>query len=56
MPSLPARWIRILLSLLSLDKFAEPEDVAAVIYYLAVDLPAYVNGEVFDINNGAQRI
>lgn len=39
-----------------LDKFAEPEDVAAVIYYLAADLPAYVNGEVFDINNGAQRI
>lgn len=39
-----------------LNRFATPKEVADVIFYLATDLPSYVNGEVFDINNGAQRI
>lgn len=39
-----------------LNRFATPKEVAEVIFYFATDLPEYVNGEVLDINNGAQRI
>lgn len=39
-----------------LNRFASPEEVAEVIRYFATDLPAYVNGEVLDVNNGAQRV
>ena len=37
-------------------RFATAEEVAEVIYWLAVDSPQYINGETIDINNGAQRI
>lgn len=37
-------------------RLATPQEVAAVIYWLAVKAPAYINGENIDINNGAQRI
>ena len=39
-----------------LGRIAEPEEVADVIVWLADEAPEYVNGEVIDINNGAQRI
>lgn len=39
-----------------LGRFASAEDVANVIHYFSTDLPEYINGEVLDINNGAQRI
>ena len=39
-----------------LNRVAEPEEVAEVIYWLATDVPVYVNGETIDINNGAQRV
>lgn len=34
-------------------RFAEPEEVAATIYWLATDCPEYINGTCLDINNGA---
>lgn len=36
-----------------LDRFAEPEEVAKTIYWLATDSPEYINGTCIDINNGA---
>lgn len=39
-----------------LHRLATPQEVATVIYWLAVKSPAYINGENIDINNGAQRI
>lgn len=35
-----------------LGRFAEPEEVAAAIVWLAVDAPSYINGICLDINNG----
>lgn len=35
------------------NRFAEPEEVAKVIYWLATDCPEYVNGVCIDVNNGA---
>lgn len=37
-------------------RLATAEEVAKVIFWLATDAPEYVNGEIVDINNGAQRI
>ena len=37
-------------------RFAKPEEVAEVIYWLGTTAPEYINGETIDINNGAQRI
>lgn len=39
-----------------LNRVAQPEEVAEVVYWLATDAPSYVNGETIDINNGAQRV
>ena len=36
-----------------IDRFAEPEEVAKTIYWLATDCPEYINGTCIDINNGA---
>ena len=36
-----------------LGRFAKPEEVAEVIYWLATDCPEYVNGICIDVNNGA---
>ena len=36
-----------------IDRFAEPEEVAKTIYWLATDSPEYINGTCIDINNGA---
>jgi len=36
-----------------LDRFAEPEEVAKTIFWLATDCPEYINGTCVDINNGA---
>lgn len=36
-----------------MDRFAEAEEVAKVIYWLATDSPEYINGTCIDINNGA---
>ena len=36
-----------------IDRFAEPEEVAKTIYWLATDSPEYINGICIDINNGA---
>lgn len=38
------------------ERFARPEEVAEVIFWLGTTSPEYVNGETIDINNGAQRI
>ena len=35
------------------NRFAEPEEVAKVIVWLATECPEYVNGTCLDINNGA---
>ncbi len=35
------------------DRFAQPEEVAKTIYWLATDCPEYINGTCIDINNGA---
>ena len=35
------------------NRFAEPEEVAKAIYWLATDCPEYINGTCIDINNGA---
>lgn len=34
-------------------RFAQPEEVAETIYWLATDCPEYINGTTVDINNGA---
>lgn len=34
-------------------RFAEPDEVARVIEWLALDAPAYVNGATIDVNSGA---
>lgn len=39
-----------------LGRIATPDEIAEVIFWLGTSSPAYVNGEVIDINNGAQRI
>lgn len=39
-----------------LGRVALPEEVSEVIFWLGTSSPAYVNGEVIDINNGAQRV
>lgn len=36
-----------------LDRFAKPVEVAKTIYWLATELPEYINGTCIDINNGA---
>lgn len=38
------------------ERFARAEEVAEVIFWLGTSAPEYINGETFDINNGAQRI
>ncbi|MCD7921574.1 MAG: SDR family oxidoreductase [Clostridiales bacterium] len=38
------------------ERFAEPEEIAEVIFWLATASPVYLNGEVINLNNGAQRI
>lgn len=35
------------------DRFAQPEDVAKAIVWLATECPEYINGTCIDINNGA---
>ena len=39
-----------------LQRVAKPEEIAEVIYWLATSAPEYINGEVIDLNNGAQKI
>lgn len=39
-----------------LKRLATAEEVAEVIFWLGTTSPEYVNGETFDVNNGAQRI
>lgn len=34
-------------------RFAEPEEVAQAMYWLATECPEYINGTCIDINNGA---
>ena len=34
-------------------RFAEPEEVAETMFWLATDCPEYINGTCVDINNGA---
>ena len=36
-----------------LNRFAEPEEVAKAIVWLATECPEYINGTCLDINNGA---
>ena len=36
-----------------LNRFAKPEEIAEVVYWLATDAPEYLNGGCIDINNGA---
>jgi 3-oxoacyl-[acyl-carrier protein] reductase len=35
------------------NRFAEPEEVAKTIFWLATDCPEYINGICIDINNGS---
>ncbi|WP_455714698.1 SDR family NAD(P)-dependent oxidoreductase [Anaerosporobacter sp.] len=39
-----------------LERFATPEEVAKTIVWLGIDSPEYLNGEIININNGAQSI
>lgn len=34
-------------------RFAKPNEIAEVIYWLAIDAPLYINGICIDVNNGA---
>lgn len=38
------------------ERFAKAEEIADVIFWLATSSPEYINGEVIDVNNGAQKI
>lgn len=40
-------------SLTFLSRFGEAEEVARMVTWLATDAPPYLNGEVIDLNNGA---
>lgn len=40
-------------SLVYLNRFAKPEEVAKAIVWLATECPEYINGTCLDINNGA---
>lgn len=40
-------------SLVYLDRFAKPEEIARTIFWLAKDSPEYINGFCVDLNNGA---
>lgn len=40
-------------SLTFLDRFGQPEEVASIVAWLATDAPPYLNGEIIDLNNGA---
>jgi len=40
-------------SLTFLDRFGEAEEVARIVTWLATDAPLYMNGEILDLNNGA---
>jgi len=40
-------------SLTFLDRFGEAEEVARIVTWLATDAPLYLNGEILDLNNGA---
>lgn len=48
----PARQEAFLKSVIS-KRFAEPEEIAKTIVWLATESPEYINGTVIDINNGS---
>lgn len=47
----PERQVRLMAATIA-GRFCAPEEVAEVACWLATDAPAFMNGEVFDVNNG----
>jgi 3-oxoacyl-[acyl-carrier protein] reductase len=51
--TIPEQRKKAIKSMVYTGRFADPEEVATTIFWLATDCPEYINGTCIDINNGA---